>query len=570
MGTIGAAFWRGVGGWLIDALRRGREVVYQLLTARDSTHRIEQRAFDMAGKNVARVLVISCLCIGIASDARVAAARQHASSPSLSAWLSEAEEAMGGAARLRGLVAVETSGVSVWNHREQSERPAGPWLTSFTDFTDVRSFGANAVRRTSRTRGFSTNDWVDSAEWTPPSTVVVSSGVGVSLPNGTVMPPGTLPDLAALPAELVPERVIASARQAADLHAEPDEVVDGYPHHVVSFSSHGARVRVILNVPSLLPKAVEITRTHEDSMFLAPWGDVTQRVTFGMWTREPDGLRYPRVWEFSTDGQPDGSTYLTRVRPNPQIADADFELPAEVRQQLIAARPRIADLPLGPAGATGRPIRELAPGIVKVPGRFDVIEVDQDDGIVVIEAPLSSDYSAKALADVRQRFGSKPVKAVVTTSDAWPHIGGIREYVARGIPAYVLDLNVPIVRRLLSAKYESSPDALARAPRAAKLEVVAGKTTVGSGTNRFDIYPFRTATGERQMMIYWPEHRLLYSSDLFTIRNDFVFLPQQVSEAVDAVARQRLDVTTAFGMHYDPLPWGDVLKNTLPTPRTPR
>src|SRR5215203_2093186 len=35
-----------------------------------------------------------------------------------------------------------------------------------------------------------------------------------------------------------------------------------------------------------------------------------------------------------------------------------------------------------------------------------------------------------------------------------------------------------------------------------RLKVVSGKTTVGSGANRFEIYPFRTATGERQMMIY--------------------------------------------------------------------
>jgi hypothetical protein len=63
-------------------------------------------------------------------------------------------------------------------------------------------------------------------------------------------------------------------------------------------------------------------------------------------------------------------------------------------------------------------------------------------------------------------------------------------------------LNVPILTRLLSATYESSPDLLARAPRAPRLEVVSGKTTVGSGANRFEIYPFRTATGERQMMIY--------------------------------------------------------------------
>jgi hypothetical protein len=474
---------------------------------------------------------------------------------------------MGGEAKLRALAGVETSGVSVWYHREQSERPEGPWLTSFTDFTDLRSFGADAVRRTSRARGFSTNDWVDSAEWTSPSTILVTSGVGVSRTSGTFTPVGTPPDLAALPVGLAPEGVILAARDAPDRHAEPDEVVDGYPHHVVAFSFAGARVRLILNVPSLLPTAVEINRTHADDMFLAPWGDITQRVAFGMWTREPDGLRYPRLWEFSTDRQPDGSIYITRVRANPPIDSADFELSPDVRQQFIAARARIADLPFGTTGATDRPVRELAPGIVKVPGRFDIVEVKQDDGIVIIEAPLSSDYSAKAIADVRQRFGGTPIKAVITTSDAWPHIGGIREYVARGIPIHALDLNVPILTRLLSAKYESLPDALAKRPRAPTLKVVSGRTTVGSGANRFDIHPFRTATGERQMMIYWPDHHLLYSSDLFTIRNEFVFLPQQVSEAADAVAREHLDVTTAFGMHYDPLTWATVLKNALPPRR---
>jgi hypothetical protein len=407
---------------------------------------------------------------------------------------------------------------------------------------------------------------VNSTEWTPLSTVLVTSGVSVSRAGGAFEAAATPPDLAALPVGLAPERVILTARDAADLHAEPDQVVDGYKHHVVAFSFAGARVRLFLNVPSLLPKAVEIHRAHPHNMFLAPWGDVTQRVTFGMWTREPDGLRYPRLWEFSTDGQPDGSVYITRVRMNPATDGTDFELSQDVRQRFNATRTPIAALPLG---STDRPIRELAPGIVKVPGRFDVVEVKQDDGVVIIEAPLSSEYSVKVIADAQHRFGGARIKAVMTTSDAWPHVGGIREYAARGVPIYALDLNVPILTRLLSAKYESLPDALANRPKAPVLKVVSGKTTVGSGANRLEIYPFRTATGERQMMIYWPVHHLLYSSDLFTIRKDFVFLPQQVSEAVEAVTRERLDVTTAFGMHYDPLTWKAVLESATPPQRPP-
>jgi glyoxylase-like metal-dependent hydrolase (beta-lactamase superfamily II) len=474
---------------------------------------------------------------------------------------------MGGERKLKALAAVETSGVSVWYHREQSERPEGPWLTSFTDFTDVRNFRADAVLRRSRARGFSTNDWVDSSEWTPLAAILVATGFAVTRGSGTSMPAETPPDLEALPVGLAPERLILTARDAADLHAEPDELVDGYWHHVVAFSFVGAHVRLILNVPSMLPKAVEITRTHPYNMFLAPWGDVTQRVTFGMWTIEPDGLRYPRLWAFSTNGQPDGSISVTKIRANPRVEESEFAFPPGDRRQLIPVRQRIADLPFG---LGGRPPRELAPEIVTVPGRFGVVEVKQHDGVVIIEAPLSSEYSVKAIADAHRRFGGASIKAVITTSDAWPHIGGIREYVARGIPIYALDLNLPILTRLIAARYESSPDALAKDPKAPTLRAVTRKTSVGSGSSRLEIYPFRTATGERQIMVYWPAHRLLYSSDLFTIRKDFVFLPQQVGEAVAAVVREHLDVAAAFGMHYDPVPWAAVLEAAAPHQRTPR
>jgi hypothetical protein len=512
------------------------------------------------------LLVILGACASVGDSASVTR-HPPADASSIAAWLSGAAEAMGGESRLRALAAVETSGVSVWYHREQSERPEGPWLKSFTDFTDVRSFAADAVRRTSRARGFSTNDWIDSTEWTPVSTTLVISGVAFAPASGAFTLTSAPPDLEVLPVALAPERVVLSALDAPELHAGSDEVVDGYAHHVVTFSLGGARVRLILNVPSLLPKAIELTRTHPYNMFLAPWGDVTERVTFGMWTLERDGLRYPRIWDFSTNGQPDGSINLTRVRTNPSVERGQFEVPDDIRQQLLAGRRRIPDLAFG---STARPARELAPGIVKVPGTFDLVEVRQDDGVVMIEGPISSDYSVKAVADAQRRFGGVPIKAAITTSDAWPHIGGMREYVARGVPVYALDLNVPILARLFAARYESSPDALAKSRRKAVMKAVSGKTTVGSGARRLEIYPLRTATGERQMMIYWPEYRLLYTSDLFTITRDFVFLPEQVSEAVQAVSREHLDVATAFGMHYDPLPWATVLRSAAPPGRASR
>ncbi len=74
-------------------------------------------------------------------------------------------------------------------------------------------------------------------------------------------------------------------------------------------------------------------------------------------------------------------------------------------------------------------------------------------------------------------------------------------------------------------------------------------------------------TASSSSSAYFPDHKLLYTSDLFTISNGSVFRPQTVSEAVDAVAREHLDVATAFGMHYDALEWSTIVASAAPPSR---
>jgi glyoxylase-like metal-dependent hydrolase (beta-lactamase superfamily II) len=474
--------------------------------------------------------------------------------------LHQAADALGGEATLRSLKAIEMSGVSVWHQREQSERPEGPWVLTFNDFTDVRNLDADAVRRTVRVRGYNTPDWVANKEWTPDTTMVIVSGVGLRQTKDGLQPTDTPWDLGTLPIALDPEHVVIAALDARDVRTETDVALDGYAHRVVSFTYGGYRVKLFLNQAGMLPKAVEITRARPYETYWAPWGDVTQRITFGMWTLEEGGIRFPRLWDYSTGGQPDGTVEITRVVVNPHVAADDFAIPEDLRRSAIANRRAVTDAPFGSAK---RPAQQLAEGIIQVPGSWDIVEVRQPDGVVVFEGPMTSSYSVKVLEDVKARMGA-PVKAVITTSDSWPHIGGLREYVARGIPIFALDLNVPILERLFAARYETYPDALAKSPRVPVMNSVSRRVALGRGPTRMELIPYRTATAERQMMVYFPEHRLLYTSDLFTIRLPMVFLPQQVAEAVQAVAREHLIVDRAFGMHYDVLPWQVVVDSAKP------
>jgi hypothetical protein len=248
---------------------------------------------------------------------------------------------------------------------------------------------------------------------------------------------------------------------------------------------------------------------------------------------------------------------------NPKIVDDDFHIPEEVKRDFLAKKVAIEDMPLGNALD---PAGELAPGVVFVPGRWNVIEVRQPDGVIILEAPISNGYSAKVIADVEKRFPGLPIKGVITTSDAWPHIGGLREYAARGIPIYALGLNRPILERLLAAPHTLQPDALAPHAKADNITYISEKTTLGSGPNAVELLPMRSVTCERQLIVYMAGRNLLYSSDAFQrAPSGEFFLPQTLSEVVDVVRREKINVDVDVGMHIGPTPWKEIEKAVADT-----
>jgi hypothetical protein len=76
-----------------------------------------------------------------------------------------------------------------------------------------------------------------------------------------------------------------------------------------------------------------------------------------------------------------------------------------------------------------------------------------------------------------------------------------------------------------------------------------------------EIIPIRGETSERQMMVYFPEHHLLYGSDPFQQMPDgSFFYPQTVTELIDAVKREHLEPEQFFMMHIGPTPWAALAK----------
>lgn len=469
--------------------------------------------------------------------------------------------AMGGEQVLHSVHSLEFQAVGHRNMLEQSLRPEGPWWQDYFQISEVRDFTTRSERVSEQHRGYSMSEWwLQQKGWDGSPdypTYVVSDGVVATDENGKYAPfsnyylQAAQEDFAFGPVPL-----LQTALAATDLHTLPDVQFHGFRHQVVAFTWQGYPVRVYLNGYTHLPEMVQWATPHPFDVFWGVWGDVTTRIVYGMWSLEPGGLRYPRQLSFERNGLLDSDITITSLTINPAIDPKLLNIPADVEQLARSHKHTIDQIPLG---IPGHPAVAIEPGVIHIPAAWNVNLIRQSDGIVVLEGPISSAYSVKVLAEAHKRFPDLPVKAVITTSDSWPHIGGLREFVARGIPIYALDLDKSILERLFKAPHTYIPDDLQKHPRAPKWRLFNQDTMLGSGPNRLELIPYRTETGERQTMVYFPEYKLLYTSDLFQPDQGTTwFTPEYLLEVRKAVAREHLAVDNIFGMHYDVTPWKTV------------
>lgn len=477
------------------------------------------------------------------------AAAQNVAS-SAKSYVQRAAEQMGGVEQLR---AIKTLRIDYLGHRfmlEQSERPDGPFIVEYQSGTQLLNFATREVQEDSLTRTLG-------AEKGFPTSLTISGGVA-QVNMGDKHRPGT-------PSQVVDanealdysaHRLVLAALDAADLKALPDATIHAETYHVVSFSQDHLPVRLYLNAFTGLPAVAEWTRAYPESIYWRAWGDVRNRHEFTNYSLLPGGIRLPSQTDLSRNGQASHSQLILKFDLNPQVADGAFAIAPEVKSAFEQRKTLMAE---------GPPLGKLSPlvagddSLVQFVGAWNCAVIKQSDGLVIIEAPIGPAHTKSLLSEAKKRFPGAPIKAVITTSDSWPHFAGVREVVAAGIPIYATDLNRAILTRFLNAPFTQNPDTLAKSPKQAKFTWVSQKTTIGTGPNRLEIYPMRNASGERMLMVYLPQHKLLYTSDLLQPGQDGpFFIMEYVREAADAAMREKLAVDRFFGMHMPLTPWTKV------------
>jgi hypothetical protein len=453
--------------------------------------------------------------------------------------------AMGGRERIEAVKGLGLEGIQHTLLVEQSYRQ-DPFITAYArtrekiDFTSQRALIQTHLTWPESDPGQSESD----------TTLVIGPEGGVYRGEKSDSPASRADIEAARYAlELGPMRLLLTALGAADLHFESAQRVRSTLHPVLAFNWQGRPVRVLINPFNHLPDALETVAVFYDHWY--QWGDVHQRIYWDNW-QTVHGIRYPTNEVEERNGILWESRQVLAVDLNPSMDTDTFKLDAQLAPKGLQSK------------GWERPFKAqqgvaLAPGVTLFPGSWNATIVKQDDGIVLLESPLSGTYMAGVIDEAKKQSPGQPIKSVLSTSDSWPHVGGVRQAVASGLPVYILDLNKPLLNRLVNSPRHLNPDLLAQSARPPKWRIVSQKVVVGTGANRMELYPLRGAATERQYMVYFPEHQLLYASDTLALNADgSLYAPELMREVMDAVKRENLKVTTVFAMHQQPVPWAQV------------
>jgi hypothetical protein len=455
------------------------------------------------------------------------------------ACLEQSLEAMGGRAKLEAIRNLKLDAISHTALMEQSYRQA-PFITSYE--RDRVTLDFSGARLRTEAHGIWPESDLNEAE---------SDNTLIATPAGGVYhgaqgdSPCSRADLDSAREQLAlsPTRALLTALAAGELSYGPSEVLRDTAHTLVRFTWNGEPVSLALNRFNHLPDAIETRARFNDFWYF--WGEVAQRTYWDNW-RYIQGVSYPSNQVIERNGALWSSVQALDVRFNVTLAEPDFAMDAKAVAQSAAARGW--EHPFSAAKAT-----QLAPGIDLYQGSWNTTLVHQWSGLIVLETPVSETFTRGIFEEAARKYPGEKVTAVLLTSDSWPHVGGLRYDAHAGAPLYVLDLNVPLLKRLLAV-------APAIAPQSLSWRVIAGKQSLGTGENRMELYPLRGASTERQYMVYFPGRHLLYASDTLVMNgNHTLYDPQLMHEVRQAVEREHLAVDTVYAMHEGPTPWKDVV-----------
>ncbi len=375
-------------------------------------------------------------------------------------------------------------------------------------------------------------------------------------------------------------RTLAADENAGTIKADVE--LDGRTYHVIEVSDEVLPVELFVDAASgRLSKLRTLQNDHI-------WGDVLTEVTYGDWSApEGSGLIFPHRVELAIAGNTLRTATRTNVVINPDFPADAFALPDEPRTEVdeaAAQRGGVSSQYVTRWNAIGLPFGDQDQTFVAASavagdqevqyltgGSHHSLAIKLGEGIVVVEPPLNEARSRAVLNKLDELWPGVPVSHLILTHHHFDHMGGIRTYAAVGATIVTSALNSSYVEEALRSSHTLVPDELARVESPEwHIEAVPadGEFSLAEGGRSVKARHIPTIHDEDMLVIYLPELRLIFESDIYVMPGGFPAhqpLPAPFAEWArglrDGLAALDWEIEWIAGGHGGVAPFTDLLSH---------
>jgi glyoxylase-like metal-dependent hydrolase (beta-lactamase superfamily II) len=215
-----------------------------------------------------------------------------------------------------------------------------------------------------------------------------------------------------------------------------------------------------------------------------------------------DGVKFPAHIVRTQGGYPVLDINVAAAKAN---VAAEFAVP----QEIITAK--------------STPVKvqadKLANGVYYLTGgTHHSVAIEQNDHVVLVEAPLNEERSLALIAKVKEVIPNKPIKYLVNTHAHFDHAGGLRTFVDEGSTIVTHQDNKPYFEKVWTEPRTINPDKLASSKKAAQFETFTDKHVLSDANKHtVEIYPIAgNGHNDAFALIYLPAEKILVEADAYT------------------------------------------------------
>ena len=239
-------------------------------------------------------------------------------------------------------------------------------------------------------------------------------------------------------------------------------------------------------------------RTWMDSPVL---GDTPIEWRFAEY-RSFNGVPFPSRIERIVGGFPWYELTVSEVRVN---TATPFTVPAEISKNPTPSVSQIT-------------VTQLAPGILYFTGgSHNSVIIEQEHGIVVVEAPLNEARSLAVIAKIHELIPNKPITHVINTHIHFDHAGGLRTYANEGALIVSAAPNVAYFKEAWQAPRTLNPDRLSLSKREPNFKPYTRKLVLADPERAIEVHEISGSGHSTAFsMIFLPRQKLLVQGDAWT------------------------------------------------------